>query len=427
MRPSSGNLLEIAWGVGSADQSEPLKIESRLVRLPEDQNIPFQIQSITGIKNGDMKDAVPLESVYQELKQLISERESGLSAVVHYAQFERPFLLDMFSQFEPTENLPFEIVCSAQISRRLFPAIPSRNIRAIAGYFGTSVGELKRATSHVAATFQIWKELVIKLSEQGITESNQLQQWSQEKPKEKKKRIAEKPKYDYRVDKEMRLALPDRPGIYRMLSKTGEVLYVGKATSLKSRVNSYFRGQKNRDRKKLEMLSQVWDIRVTECGSALEAALLETDEIKRLDPPYNISLKGQRHPPIFYSHDFLNISVEQNQDHPLGPFRGSGSIEQLRILRQLLAAQKAPQVFYIEIEEEILHKGFALFCEQYNFLPQDFQDLRGPLTFGLRQVRQQLRDSKLKEETVEEGVTSGRRNGVIRGHRRNFNPRRYCR
>jgi hypothetical protein len=60
------------------------------------------------------------------------------------------------------------------------------------------------------------------------------------------------------VDRIKRLEFPNRPGVYRMLSQSGQVLYVGKATSLKSRVNSYFRGQKGRDRKKLEMLAQVW-------------------------------------------------------------------------------------------------------------------------------------------------------------------------
>ena len=90
------------------------------------------------------------------------------------------------------------------------------------------------------------------------------------------------------------LQYADRPGIYRMLRTSGDVLYVGKAASLHKRVNSYFRGQKNRDRFKLEMLAQVWDLRVSECNSALEAALLENDEIKRYDPPYNVVLKRGR-------------------------------------------------------------------------------------------------------------------------------------
>lgn len=403
MQPSVGNLLEIAWGVGSANQSEPLKIESRLIQIPGDEGVPFKIQAITGIKNSDMESAISLEEVYLALKKIISGEAAGLTAAIHYAQFERPFLLDLFQRFEPAAALPFEIICSAQISRRLFPAIPSRNIRAIAGYFGATVGELKRASSHVAATFEIWKELILKLAADGITEADQLKVWLQEKPPSKKK-ISEKIKYDYRIDKEMRLALPDRPGIYRMLSKSGDVLYVGKATSLKSRVNSYFRGQKNRDRKKLEMLSQVWDIRVTECGSALEAALMETDEIKKLDPPYNISLKGQRHPPVFYAKDFSKMGVEQNQSFQLGPFRGSGPIEHLRILRQLLAAQKPVQVFYVEIEDEVLASGFELFCRQYDLSLENFFDLRKTLAFGLRHFRQHLRDSKLTEEVAEEQI-----------------------
>ena len=75
-----------------------------------------------------------------------------------------------------------------------------------------------------------------------------------------------------------------------MLSQSGEVLYVGKATSLRSRVNSYFRGQKGpRPPQRDDRASLESD--ATPCATPLEAALLESDEIKRLNPPYNVVLK----------------------------------------------------------------------------------------------------------------------------------------
>ena len=58
------------------------------------------------------------------------------------------------------------------------------------------------------------------------------------------------------MPREVRLSLPDAPGIYRMLRTDDSVLYVGKAASLHHRVNSYFRKQNGIPERSLEMLSQ---------------------------------------------------------------------------------------------------------------------------------------------------------------------------
>ena len=86
---------------------------------------------------------------------------------------------------------------------------------------------------------------------------------------------------DQKGPRDVRLALPDGPGVYRMLRISGDVLYVGKATSLHHRVNSYFRKQKGIHERTLEMLSQARDLSFVVTESPLEAALLEPDEIKR--------------------------------------------------------------------------------------------------------------------------------------------------
>jgi hypothetical protein len=82
---------------------------------------------------------------------------------------------------------------------------------------------------------------------------------------------------DYPMKPEIRLRLPEKPGIYRMLRSNKDLLYIGKATSLKQRVNSYFRQKGAQAEHTLEMLSQAADLNVTLTGSALEAAVLESD------------------------------------------------------------------------------------------------------------------------------------------------------
>ena len=79
-----------------------------------------------------------------------------------------------------------------------------------------------------------------------------------------------------------------------MLRANGDILYIGKAASLRQRVNSYFQTCRRHAEHTLEMLSQAVGLEVTPTASALEAALLEYGEIKRVCPPYNKALQEGR-------------------------------------------------------------------------------------------------------------------------------------
>ena len=116
-----------------------------------------------------------------------------------------------------------------------------------------------------------------------------------------------------------RLGLPENPGIYRMRRANGDLLYIGKAKSLKSRVSSYFRPKGAQAEHTLEMLSQAARLDVTPTGSALEAAILESDEIKREAPPYNISLQKGRRKLVFCSRDLRRSALDSDKRHCIGP------------------------------------------------------------------------------------------------------------
>jgi len=93
------------------------------------------------------------------------------------------------------------------------------------------------------------------------------------------------------------LAAPDSPGVYIMKNLRGEILYIGKAKSLKHRVRSYFSGLK--DVKTRHLLARIGDLEVMVTGSEAEALLLENNLIKRWKPKYNINLKdGKTYPVI---------------------------------------------------------------------------------------------------------------------------------
>ncbi|MDD5437758.1 MAG: excinuclease ABC subunit UvrC [Patescibacteria group bacterium] len=97
--------------------------------------------------------------------------------------------------------------------------------------------------------------------------------------------------------------LPSKPGVYIMKDAQGEILYIGKATSLKSRVESYFTHP--RDDRIQEMVSKIVSIDYIEQPTAIEALFLEASLIKRYQPHYNVLEKDDK------SFSYLVITKEE--------------------------------------------------------------------------------------------------------------------
>jgi excinuclease ABC subunit C len=87
--------------------------------------------------------------------------------------------------------------------------------------------------------------------------------------------------------------LPNRPGVYRMLGSDGEVLYVGKAKSLKHRVGQYAQGRAHTNAV-ARMLHQTVSLEVIVTETETEALLLETNLIKRLKPRFNVLMRDDK-------------------------------------------------------------------------------------------------------------------------------------
>ena len=398
IRPPSANILELGWLQTSAASLNVVPAHSSLIRLPAETVISPVVRQITGLTDEDLLLARPESEVFSEFHAAAMLLKEPRVAIIHYAQFEKPFLADLYARHAGGSALPFQILCAQQLCKRLLPNLPSQNIRAAAGFFGEAPSHTQRAGAHVSSTARIWCGLVELLKANGIEDFSALENWLRLAPPRKPTR------YEYRLDKLKRLELPDAPGIYRMLAQSGTVLYVGKATSLKSRVNSYFRGQKNRDRFKLEMLAQVWDLRVTECNTALEAALLESDEVKRLNPPYNIALKrGLRHL-LFYDHSFSNQDLTPSTTHPVGPFRNSNWIEPLRLVYQSLSSFEFLQIFFNPIAPETLRSGFNLFCSQRGLDLSRVRSPRSLLAFAMWLHKHHVESEETRQEDAAEEV-----------------------
>ncbi|MDD6887092.1 MAG: excinuclease ABC subunit UvrC, partial [bacterium] len=121
--------------------------------------------------------------------------------------------------------------------------------------------------------------------------------------------------------------LPSSPGVYKMYNAAGEVIYVGKAISLKNRVRQYFQANKNHTPKVLAMVAHVEDFEILRTSNETEALTLESNLIKQFRPKYNILLKDDKHFPyirIDYRQDFPRVEivrrVQADGAKYLGPF-----------------------------------------------------------------------------------------------------------
>jgi len=315
--PRRGSLLEVAWSRGRAG-GEWSEVASHLVRLPRGKKIPARISKLTGIQERDMADALPPHAVRRRLEANLTPT----IAVAHFARFEGPFLDVLCGA-----AFPLELVCTHEIACRLLPGLPRRGLRAVAGYLGWVMEESKRAAGHARATAAVWSGLVERLSQVGVETLNDLRAWTE------RTTAARRGGREYPLAREKRLELPDLPGVYRFCAKNGRVLYVGKATSLKRRVNSYFQHRRHSSDKTPELLTQAFGVETTPTATPLEAALLEVDQIREHAPPYNVALRAGRTEVCFASRDFLRVRRQLDEEHPVGPLPRPGTLEPIVALR----------------------------------------------------------------------------------------------
>ena len=91
--------------------------------------------------------------------------------------------------------------------------------------------------------------------------------------------------------------IPDAPGVYQMIGADGQILYIGKAVSLRNRVRSYFQDSAAHHARTTAMVERVIDVRTIVVNNEVEALILEANLIKRHQPPYNVQLRDDKRYP----------------------------------------------------------------------------------------------------------------------------------
>ena len=127
--------------------------------------------------------------------------------------------------------------------------------------------------------------------------------------------------------------LPSNPGVYLFKDGSGNVLYVGKAQNLKSRVRSYFTVSQSLSPKLEQMLGRAEDIDFVLTDSEQEAIILECNFIKRYRPKYNVRLKDDKGYPYLkiniseeWPRVYITRKLEDDGSRYFGPFASAGSL-----------------------------------------------------------------------------------------------------
>ncbi len=137
--------------------------------------------------------------------------------------------------------------------------------------------------------------------------------------------------------------LPQKPGCYIMKNAAGEVIYVGKAVNLRSRVRSYFQEHADHERKVIKMVSQITDLEWIVVGSELEALIFEMNLIKKHRPRFNVRLKDDKRYPYIKVHlndPFPKVTVTRQMvrdgSRYFGPYTSVWAVHQtLDLLRHI--------------------------------------------------------------------------------------------
>jgi excinuclease ABC subunit C len=153
--------------------------------------------------------------------------------------------------------------------------------------------------------------------------------------------------------KEYIASLPRRPGVYRMYGAEQELLYVGKARSLKDRVATYF-GPRNVDPRVQALVSQITAIEVTVTNSETEALLLEYNLIKAHKPRFNIVLRDDKSFPyihLYIEHDYPRLEFYRGSraapGRYFGPFPNAGAVrDTLNQLQKLFRIRNCRDSFF---------------------------------------------------------------------------------
>jgi DNA polymerase-3 subunit epsilon len=227
-----------------------------------ESRIPYHITALTGISNKMVADAPK----FFEVARNIVEITEGATIVAHNASFDYNFIRCEFKRL--LYDYSRHTLCTKKLSRKLLPGIQSYGLGSLTRILNISNPARHRAGGDALATVALFEHLLKiehKIEDLPLKGLNS------------------------NLSVESVKALPELPGVYYFHDENGNILYVGKSVNIRSRVMSHL--SNNDHKREIELREKTNSVSYELTGSDLVASLLESDEIKKLKPVFNRSLR----------------------------------------------------------------------------------------------------------------------------------------
>lgn len=283
------------------------------------QTIPRYIQAFTGITNEMVADAPAFEDIAEKVFAILQ----GNIFVAHNVNFDYSFVKSNLDHWGYTYNA--KKLCTVRLARQIFPGFPSYSLGNLCHSLGIELQNRHRAGGDAAATVVLFKKLLENDTNGAIQGS--LNRASKE---------AILPPNVPRAHFE---ALPTTPGVYYFHDQKGRVIYVGKAKNIRQRVNSHFSNNSD-SRQKQNFVRTMYGITFQQTATELMAAILESTEIKRLWPEFNVS---QKKPEELYGifvyedqNGYMRLAIEKKRKNSAPIYTFHYKVDGHGVMRKLM-------------------------------------------------------------------------------------------
>ncbi len=259
----------IEVGIAISDGQRIIERYNQLVN-PE-RVVPNHIIQLTGISNDDVIDKPTFAEIASEVYDLLQ----GQVFIAHNVNFDYTFIQRELEQAGYTWKA--KKGCTVRLTRSIIPGLKSYSLANLAAHFNIVNPNPHRALADAETAADILHEL-IQTDEDAVNRAIH-----------KNTALSQLP---VNLDAAIFHSLPEVPGVYYMLGKNKEILYIGKAVNIKQRISQHFTGSSGSKRRQ-RWLREVYHINTVKTGSEALALLHEDHEIRQHWPPYN---SAQKHP-----------------------------------------------------------------------------------------------------------------------------------
>ena len=232
--------------------------------------IPPEIQTLTGIDNGMVRDAPDFEGVADELR----ERLKGHVLVAHNARFDYGFLKASYRRLG--RRFQADVLCTLRLSRKMFPEYSRHGLDALVARHGLGGEARHRALGDARLIADFFRR--ISREENSERFADVLQQ------------LLKNPTRPTHLPEEALDELPETPGVYTFLGVNRQPLYIGKARNLRDRIRGHFYADSSNSTDS-RLASEAHGLEIEETAGEFCALVREIQLIRSCAPLHNLALR----------------------------------------------------------------------------------------------------------------------------------------